>query len=444
MTQILSKYYFFHRVNDAVVGINLCNQTLFVIDTEKYDLLNAYKDNLQALHDINPAFHSVMQKFGVVTDAEADDSFFEKALLKRRNQIFGDPNYRMTVNPTLNCNFSCWYCYETHSRSMMSEEVMQRTIRCAERIIKRPDIRSFTLDWFGGEPLLGFDKIVKPVSSAIKKICAAENVEFQSGMTTNGYLINKSMIDFFRDVDMQSFQITLDGNRSIHDSIRFTHAKTGSFDKIVQNIILLAKELNPKNLCLRINFTHQSFQSLEEIADSFPPEVRPRIMVLLQQVWQDEDKNKFDSLHMGDLRKKFVSAGFQVDNKTLNYDGLHTCYADLMNQAVINYDGRVFKCTAMNFEEEKEEGVLQDDGDILWNHTFAHRIVYATFENVKCKTCHFLPVCYGPCSKKTSRVKSIEELKAYCFAPGIKEGLETLCKEFYYTKRPYANIAQFM
>ena len=167
--------------------------------------MQANKDNLQALHDINPAFHSVMQKFGVITDAETADSFFEKALLKRRSRIFGDPNYRMTVNPTLNCNFSCWYCYETHSRTMMSDEVMRRTIKCAERIIKRSDIRNFELDWFGGEPLLGFNKIVKPVSLAIKEICTAENVKFQCGITTNGYLIDKSMVDLFKDVNMQSF-----------------------------------------------------------------------------------------------------------------------------------------------------------------------------------------------------------------------------------------------
>ncbi len=98
----------------------------------------------------------------------------------------------------------------------------------------------------------------------------------------------------------------------------------------------------------------------------------------------------------------------------------------------------------MNFEEEREEGVLQDDGDILWNPSFAHRIVHATFENELCKPCAFLPVCYGPCSKKTSRAASLEELKAYCFEPGIKEGLENLCTEFYQTGQPNADIAQFM
>lgn len=444
MEQILSRYNFFHRFDDTVVGINLCNQTLFALDEDKYALLLEHRDCLEKLKEANPPFYSVMQKFGVITDSVSDDTFYERALLARRNLIFRDPHYRLTINPTLNCNFSCWYCYETHAASLMSEEVMQRTIKCAERIIKRPDIRRFELDWFGGEPLLGYAKIMKPVSLAVKELCGREGVEMTSGMTSNGYLINEAMLDFFREVSMQSFQITLDGKMAVHDSIRFTHDRKGSFDRIVHNITLLAKELNPKNLCLRINFTHESFEGLLEIADAFPVKVRPRIIVLLQQVWQDEDNNKMEALDVGKLREEFEQKGFRVDNKILNHDGLNTCYADLMNQAVINYDGRVFKCTALNFEEEPEEGLLQDDGDILWNHAFAHRIVHATFENELCRECRLLPVCYGPCSKKTSRVQSADQLKKYCFEGGVTKGLEFICERFYRTEQAFASLAQFL
>ncbi len=45
----------------------------------------------------------------------------------------------------------------------------------------------------------------------------------------------------FEEVGLNSFQITLDGNKKQHDKIRFTSKKEGSFDQIIKNINLLAQ-----------------------------------------------------------------------------------------------------------------------------------------------------------------------------------------------------------
>lgn len=100
---------------------------------------------------------------------------------------------------------------------------------------------------------------------------------------------------------------------------------------------------------------------------------------------------------------------------------------------MLNYDGRVIKCTAIDFEETKEDGFLNDDGDIQWGNSLAHKIVKATFENEVCEKCSYLPVCFGPCSKKTAMANDANDFRKYCFESGMEETLNHITKEFYKT-----------
>jgi uncharacterized protein len=70
-------------------------------------------------------------------------------------------------------------------------------------------------------------------------------------------------------------------------------------------------------------------------------------------------------------------------------------------KALINYDGKIFKCTASDFTTYPEERILLVSGDIEWNISrVAKRFEKATFENKHCLACNLLPVCFGPCSQK--------------------------------------------
>lgn len=83
----------------------------------------------------------------------------------------------------------------------------------------------------------------------------------------------------------------------------------------------------------------------------------------------------------------------------LNNYGGSACYADNYNQVVINYDGKIFKCTARDFNDENCEGVLTKEGLIHWNtDRLLYRMNIRIAEN--CKKCKLLPSCPGICSQK--------------------------------------------
>lgn len=48
-----------------------------------------------------------------------------------------------------------------------------------------------TINFFGGEPLLKFDDIIKPLVEKYHK-------EITFGITTNGVLLNEDIVDFFK------------------------------------------------------------------------------------------------------------------------------------------------------------------------------------------------------------------------------------------------------
>ena len=77
------------------------------------------------------------------------------------------------------------------------------------------------------------------------------------------------------------------------------------------------------------------------------------------------------------------------------------CYVDRLYHTEINYDGKIFKCTARDYSDKYVKGTLQNDGHIEWNKDMiAKQYGKATFENEMCLACKHLPICNGTCSQK--------------------------------------------
>lgn len=76
--------------------------------------------------------------------------------------------YSITLNR--NCNFSCNYCYQSQKRSsVMSEEVMEKTINFIEQHINANGIKNYSFSISGGECFLYFDKILYLLNLINKK-----------------------------------------------------------------------------------------------------------------------------------------------------------------------------------------------------------------------------------------------------------------------------------
>lgn len=395
---------------------------MFSLNLQKHGTLLS---DIESLRNNNPPLFSAMYKLGVIIPTEFSE--VDDILIRNRESIFSDKNYRLTINPTLECNFGCWYCYETHKKGRMNTEMVDRIVKHVEQLVNYDGISGLNLDWFGGEPLLCFDDVVYPLSIRLKKIVEDNKRYFSNSMTTNGYNLDKEKIIKLNDIGLRNFQITLDGYEKQHNQIRKAPKGKNSYRTIVNNINLICELVVNSSVSVRINYTKDTLENIHEVMKDFSEISKKHIIFLFQQVWQDKHE-LFKEIE--EIEKLFKKNNFKVNEKTIAKKD-HKCYADKLYQAVINFDGKVFKCTARDFATYPEDGILNESGEIMWNNEKLNkRMIRATFENEYCLPCDFLPACWGPCSQKIVEYtgKGFEKI---CLKKGVELGLKKELEYFY-------------
>jgi len=114
-----------------------------------------------------------------------------------------------------------------------------------------------------------------------------------------------------------------------------------------------------------------------------------------------------------DVANTFLSNGFKVTYMNF-FRRSFSCKASRTNEAVISYNGDVFKCSGRDFTDELKEGFLNDNGKIDWQkEKLNKRLSIVTYDNSMCKECKYLPLCWGPCNQKQLENKS-SNLNNYC------------------------------
>ncbi|WP_129746355.1 radical SAM/SPASM domain-containing protein [Flavobacterium anhuiense] len=406
-----SQFNSFFNYEDRKIGYNAFANDFTILDPELYEILQAAvrENNLGELNEIHPEFYSHLIEKGFLVNIDEDE--IEKVKELSRKVDFGNETfYQLTINPTMNCNFKCWYCYETHIKaSKMTNTTLISVVKLIENIlVERKKLETFHLSWFGGEPLLYFDKTVKPILEDIYPKMKERNVNFSSGFTTNGLLINQEMLDSCRINGVNFFQITLDGHRERHNQVRYVSKEKGSYDEIVNNIHLCLK--NKFKVSVRLNISEETIEKLHLIIDDFiilDDEDKKYLNFSFHEVWQEQKDINDDVQKIVNL---FREKGFNSIYKGVNLDTVrNSCYADKNNHATINYNGEVYKCTARDFESASKEGVLNQDGKIEWNEKYERRM-NSKFKNPPCLSCKILPICNGGCSQQAIEHEGIE----YC------------------------------
>lgn len=381
---------------------NICTERLCIMDDSVADLYTDYEP--EQIIERHPDFYNylVANKF-IVTD---DCIEFANLIKQWDAEDNSQSNFTLTVNPTLNCNLSCWYCYENHNGNLfMTDETLSSVMKLISKQVARDTLQEFNLSFFGGEPLLGFDKIVKPIINHCVDECNRHNKRLSLSFVTNGVLLDDHILSTLDSYNCPvSFQITLDGDMSSHNRVRKTKTGGPTYTQIIHNCkkILCYKSMY---LILRCNFTADNIATFLNVVSDCKSEFinlpfSSHLTFDFHRVWQDiqsstQNSNEISRQEDG-IKDVIRQAGFNVSaNKRINK---YRCYADRKNHVVVNFDGNVFRCTARDFSEQNAEGILTPEGDIVWNGK-AQKRDSIKWINPICHKCIIFPLCNGNCSQ---------------------------------------------
>lgn len=384
---------------------NCRNDAVSVIDSYLAQLLN--NGHIDEIERIHPSFFQFLSTYHfIVSD---DMSEYDDVVNEWKNQEKGSMS--IFINPTMDCNLRCWYCYEEHKKgSRMGEGIKTAIISFVEKSFLNNHIKRLAVSFFGGEPLLAFSHVVKPILEEISSLCQQYGVTLHVGFVTNGSLLLPSVLDYLKSLELSgglSFQITFDGNREFHNRTKSFSSGKGSYDTILANVKSVATsgfELN-----IRFNMTDKNLESFYDVLSDLKEikkKDRLHLSIDFQHIWQDEISSvESFSKRQRQMREAFLSEGFMVSEpKEIDR---YRCYADLENHVTVNYNGDLFMCTARDFSSANREGVINPDGSLSWNDRRKRRL-RIRFGKAKCRQCRIFPLCHGGCSqdKLESSVKS--------------------------------------
>lgn len=391
-----SKYNCILQDNTGMVIYNAATDQLVALTPQLANIFNEGKaapEKIKAQHA--ELYDHLLQK-GIFVCDEADET--ETYIRKREEYERSSGEYTITINPTLACNMSCWYCYESHKNMpAMSADVKQSVLLLIDKLLADNKLKKLNLSFFGGEPLLYFDKVVVDIINHAKMQCKAFDAKLSIHFTTNAYLLTDSVLKQLEGLDV-SFQITIDGGKQVHDSVRKTKGGEPTYARIVEHIHqTLSRGFS---VGVRFNYTAKSIPSFIDVVKDFshlPQEQKHLVNFTFQRVWQDNEGDASQvEQQVEHIEGAFEQAGLFVNNAKSYI--VPYCYADGVNTAVVNYNGDLFKCTARDFAPKSKEGTLAADGTLRWNERLRKRMSIRHGSDI-CLQCRIYPICHGGCSQ---------------------------------------------
>lgn len=333
----------------------------------------------------------------------------------------------LQIMATNSCNFSCKYCYESKCKESIDSNFFDIFSRFIENNID--DYKCIQIEWFGGEPLLMYDEIIN-ISLMTKRVCESRNKSFVSSITTNGYFLTKDIMKKMIEANILYYQITIDGSKQTHDYYRTLKDGSGTFDRIMHNIL----EINglgdvdyPFQLVVRCNVNKRNISEAQELANNFSNIFsNKRILFLPYRTcdWGGESVQYIkNDLYTEEEYNKLKFNVSRIYNANYKND---MCYSNRKYGYVLDNKMNLYDCSHVELTDANRIGYISKNGEIIIERPKKNRLESISQE---CKKCVFLPICiYSTCPKKFLHCSNV------CYQSNINEIRNNLKKRLLYEK----------
>ena len=329
-----------------------------------------------------------------------------------------------TILPTTGCNARCVYCYE---EGWTPVSMTARTADDVAAFICRTKGEGpVRIEWFGGEPLLGADRIAR-----ICRGLQAQGVAYTSAIITNGTLLTADMAREAVDLwHLRRAQVSMDGGRADYEARkRYVDPTRYNYDGAMAAVELLSDA--GVNVVLRVNYDGENLprvqDSLAECRSRFAG--RRNVSIYMEQLFQSVTAEENAALYRAAESVMTRVGDLDLEHTAPVYARLktHYCMVDSDRSVIIDPKGGLHRCE-------------HDVGGAPFGTIYDEALVLPKAEPAlaaECRGCVFLPDCMAFCKaccpvkvaacRTRMEMRTVQELKALLRGAQARDEAEEEC-----------------
>ena len=417
----ISRYLVFAQIPESEsFGVMSLYQGSFTVLSKTEAMMLSIAEELDEDH---PGLEK-LKKFGFIVNFDEKEALNASA----RIRCSGSGGVRLTICPTMGCNFDCPYCFENHRAGRMSQETQDAVVTLAQKMMDTYGEKNLSVTWFGGEPLLAPD-IIEALTLRLRPMAEARGGHYSAIIITNGYLLNEKNIALLERCDVRIAQVTLDGLGEVHDRTRHLAGGGATFERIVSN-------LTENKMSFLVKLRHNVYAEnldqveplkayVEKMARESGNNIHYYTALVSANTVMEERGNLVDRLEDEERARELTLR--QEANRYSAKQGTY-CMANHLAAIGIDDMGRLYKCW------ENVDKPETSFGDVMtWDPVNPIRTAeipdnMTRYLNTccpcptpECEDCLWLPMCCGGCPRRRLDGEDVcfsfkDDPEAFCLA----------------------------
>jgi uncharacterized protein len=427
----LSYYNFFipHPERNIYIVYNSFANSMIKVGWDEGVILS--KLNSMEIHYLNLDLIELLRQNGMIIPKEMDE-FVEVKERAEGNRVLCEESSTLflVITPTNTCNMSCPYCYQGDKSAKgsdtkyLSKENMDALKNLVHNAIYKPHaqpIKEINVEWFGGEPLVR-KNIIEDFSDYVTNLADKNNIGYKAKIITNGTLLDAPTWDMLYRSRVNDIQITIDGNRDMHNQMRMYVSGKGTYDKILDNLVIMPE--NKFAAVIRINGDKVVFQNLpgmfddleargiwphrrEEISFHWAPKFYNMLGfnqekdVYYTSYEYQKSKHDFALLRLSRYNQFAAKHGLAPRKLRVAYPSFSEYYCSTVespNSLSIDDGGFLHKCyNTINNKSRRIQHVSEFDPN---TEGLNHYKKLDKTSQPDCRTCKVLPICEESCNMR--------------------------------------------
>jgi len=383
------------------------NGRVLVFNSLNKGLASFDRRDVERWNDEPTDVHITPQNLPFLLGDEVDEDQLLAYHLK--SQQFCNNVLDVTIVPNYSCNLRCEYCFGKYDYDQgdISRNSVERIVGWVDYLQDLFPRRNLTVVYTGGEPLLNRSLFME-LAAGIKNGVHSGTTLSQS-IITNGTLIDMELLRFLRDQQVNSVQLTLDGDQASHDSKRTYPNGKGTYNRVIAVLEMVVETISV--VYLRINFDYQNKDSISHLLDELEARgLQTKIILnpariievnrLCNSVCLERRKNEYSAAAVADyiaIYDEIVERGFRVETSICSVVGAVTpCMFHSESGFTVDCRGDVYKCNMLVGQPAYRIGNILQDYNVFGD---GYRKCLNSLLEVPdgCRNCPALPICNGGC-----------------------------------------------